>query len=285
MSKDLDLSIDWQEHQRRSKAFAEFIKTDKVGDYWKCRICNELFNKAHFSRHLKGVHNLSKNQYYQKYVDPKALNCVIVGCTSELPEVDRLSHGFPSTCSDKIHRRYLGSCCQSMTMERLNREWWQNEEYRKTASERNAKIGFTSEEVSEWNKKNWEDEEYRRKMTLVVSKSLRRVKMENRGANLEHSTLYCLDLGKFIKIGCGQQGRLNDLSQYPILFTYFDKRETILLLEDKLLTDTEDFLPTNLEEVAYDSSLGGSFELRTKDALPKIFEILDNYGVKGDETK
>lgn len=41
----------------------------------------------------------------------------------------------------------------------------------------------------------------------------------------------------------------------------------------------------NLEEVAYDSSLGGSFELRTKDALPKIFEILDNYGVKVDETK
>ena len=172
-----------------------------------------------------------------------------------------------------------------MNMEKLNREWWQNEEYRKTASERNAKIGFTSEEVSEWNKKNWEDVEYRRKMTLVVSKSLRRVKMENRGANLEHSTLYCLDLGKFIKIGCGQQGRLNDLSQYPILFTYFDKRETILLLEDKLLTDTEVFLPTNLEEVVYDSSLGGSFELRTKEALPKIFEILDNYGVKIDETK
>lgn len=66
---------------------------------------------------------------------------------------------------------------------------------------------------------------------------------------------------------------------------YFDKIETILLLEDKLLTDTEDFLPTNLEEVEYDSSLGGSFEVRTKDALPKIFEILDNYGVKVDETK
>ena len=172
-----------------------------------------------------------------------------------------------------------------MTMEKLNREWWQNEEYKKITSDRNAKIGFTSESVSERNKKNWEGEEYRRKMTLVVSKSLRRVNMENRGASLEHSALYCLDLGKFIKIGCGQPSRLNNLRQYQVLFKYIDKRETILLLEDKLLSETEEFFPVNIKEVEYNFSLGGSAEIRTKDALPKIFEILNNYGVKVDETK
>ena len=285
MSKDLDLSIDWQEHHRRSNAFAEFIKTDKIGKTWKCRICDKFVSSNRFSSHLMDIHGLSKNQYYQKYIDPKALNCVIVGCTSELPEVDRLSHGFPSTCSDKFHKRYLGSCCQSMTMERLNREWWQDEEYRKTTSERNKEIGFTSEKVSEWNKKNWEDEEYGRKMSLVSSKALRRKSMGNRGAHLTHSILYCLDLGKFIKIGCGQPSRLKKLSQYPVLFKYLDKRETILLLEDNLLTETEEFFPVNIKEVEYNFSLGGSAEIRTKDALPKIFEILNNYGVKVNETK
>lgn len=269
MIKKLDLSVDWQEHQRRSKAFAEFIETDKAGDYWKCRICNEFFNKSCFSRHLKGVHNLSKNQYYQKYVDPKALNCVILGCTSELPEVDRLSHGFPSTCSDKSHKRYLGSCCQSMTMEKLNREWWQNEEYKKITSDRNAKIGFTSESVSERNKKNWEGEECRDKMRLVVSSALRKSRMSKEHDYVEKKFLYCVKVSEDkLKVGIGNRSRLSKvLDKFEKIFIVEVSKSSAYIMEYQILDLTREYFePVTPEEFPFD----GKFEVRSMKSLPII---------------
>lgn len=282
MTKDSDLSIDWQEHQRRSKAFAEFIETDKAGDYWKCRICNEFFNKSCFSRHLKRVHNLSKNQYYQKYIDPKALNCVIVGCTSELPEVDRLSHGFPSTCSDKTHKRYLGSCCQSMTMEKLNREWWQNEEYRKSTSERNAKIGFTSESVSEWNKKNWEGEEYRDKMRLVVSSALRKSRMSKEHDYVEKKFLYCVRVSEDkLKVGIGNSSRLSKvLDKFEKIFIAEVSKSSAYIMEYQILELTREYFePVTPEEFPFD----GKFEVRSMKSLPIIKQYLSDRGINIDE--
>lgn len=282
MSEESDLSVDWREYRRRCEVFGEFIKTDKIDKTWKCRICDKFFGSAQFSRHLRNIHGLSKNQYYQKYIDPKALNCVIIGCTSELPEVERLSHGFPSTCSDKSHKRYLGSCCQSMTMEKLNREWWQDEEYRKTTSERNAKIGFTSEGVSEWNKKNWEDEDYRNKMSLVSSSALRKSRMSKEHDYVNKKFLYCVKVSEDkLKLGIGNSTRLSKvLNKFEKVFTLEASKSTAYIAEYQILKLTEEYFePTTEEEFPFD----GRGEVRSIKALPLIKQYLFDRGINIDE--
>lgn len=274
------LSINWHEFFRRNKVFKDFIETDK-SEKWKCRICDNWHSYNQFSRHLKELHGLTAFRYYFLYVDtePQAEKCLVNSCHNSVCSTTRLSHGMNNTCGDQRHIYYFKSCRQSMTMERLNTEWWANSEYRQKMLEQLKQQKLTSESVSESNKRRWKDPEYRKQRRLTSSKAFRRICMYGRPDDVQEKTLYCLKVSDDkIKLGISSTARFGKLAKkFPCLFTVTASKSVIFLAEYELLEMTESYFVEATEE-EYASSNCGTVEIRHIDCLPLVIEYLEKRG-------
>lgn len=284
MMKEFEkLDIDWNRYDQIRENHAKFIESDKKSSRsWECRVCGKITSKL--SQHLKTIHNITNSEYYRKYVDNNFDECLIIGCEESILDFERFSHRLPLCCDNPLHSDRIIYLIRSRTMTRLDNEWWEDKDYQNKTSERNRKVGFTSERISKINLENWKDPKYREKMEKQLKKSARLGKFKRNKSLAGSKILYVVQLNdSLIKLGTSAEQnknfyRFNQMkSIYKEIFHIRGDLDEITQLEIDLLDLTEEFYRKPSEE-EYNYSLFGHTEVRKIECLEIIINELNRRG-------